>query len=93
MLKCPHVKTLHRLNSKHYPCCLKDGLCSIKSCRANVSRLWETKNMYNRQNKPHGVYLIDKTAQDGLTDVNGGATLVTDIARKWVKLGIIYKYF
>ena len=33
----------------------------------------------------HGVYL---TVQDGLmgemTDVNGGATLVTDIARSWV---------
>ena len=49
--------------------------------------------MYNRQYKPHGVYLIDKTAQDGLTDVNGGATLVTDIARSWVKLGFIYLHF
>ena len=53
-------------------------------------QIMETEKMYNRQYKPHGVYLIDKTAQDGLTDVNGGATLVTDIARSWVKLRFIY---
>ena len=49
--------------------------------------------MYNCPYMPLGVYLIDKTAQDGLTDVNGGATLVTDIARSWVKLGFIYLHF